>query len=69
MGGDSIGGTGGTFLPKFKVGDGPCIRPPIFGEVALWDSRESTKCLKMRDEGIFCKIEVFRKEKGHIGLQ
>jgi len=28
MGGDSIGGTGGTFLPKFKVGDGPCIRPP-----------------------------------------
>jgi len=23
-------GTGGTILPKFEVGNGPCIRSPVF---------------------------------------
>src|SRR6218665_1358060 len=41
MGGD-LGGTGGRFPPKFVVGDCPCIRPPIFGEVLLSDVCEST---------------------------
>ena len=40
MGGDQ-GRTGGRSLPKFEVGDGPCIRLPIFLEVVLSDARES----------------------------
>ena len=28
----------GTVPPKFEVGDGPCIRSPIFGEVVLSDA-------------------------------
>ena len=39
MGGD-FGGLGDG-PPKFEVGDGPCICPPIFGEVVLKVPRES----------------------------
>ena len=31
---------------KFEVGDGPCIGPPIFREVVLWDGRESSNRVK-----------------------
>jgi len=34
--------TGGTVPPKF----GPCIRPPIFGEVVLRDAREKYEVTK-----------------------
>ena len=41
--GRGLRGTGGTVPPnKFEVGDGPCIRPPIFREVVLSDACEST---------------------------
>ena len=33
--GRRLKGTGGTAFPNFEVGDSPCIRPPIFGEVML----------------------------------
>ena|SRR6218665_818978 len=43
MGGD-IGGLGGR-SPKFEVGDGPCIRPPIFPEVVLLEAWQSTNII------------------------
>jgi len=59
-------GDWGDGPPKIWGGDGPCIRPPIFGEVVLWDARESTKCLKSEMKEFFCcEIEAFRQEKGH----
>jgi len=45
MGGD-LGGLGETVPKKFEVGDGLCIRPPIFWEVVLSDARESTNRVK-----------------------
>ena len=48
MSGD-LAGTGGT-PPKFKVGDGPCIRPPIYGEVVLRNVREKYEVAKNKGE-------------------
>jgi len=44
MGGD-LGGWGDG-PSKIWGGDGSCIRPPIFGEVVLWDAREKYEGLK-----------------------
>ena len=62
MGGD-LGGLGAV-LPKFEVGDGPCIRPSniswssVIG--CVWKYELSKKSCH---EGIFCSgIEVFRKK-------
>jgi len=43
--GGNLGGLGRR-PPKFEVGDGPCIRPPIFREVVLSDVRESMERVK-----------------------
>ena len=40
--GGDLGGLGERSLQKHEVGDGPSIRPPIFLEVVLSDSCEST---------------------------
>ena len=37
---------------KFEVGDGSCIRPPIFREVVLSDAPESTNRVKKCHKGI-----------------
>ena len=37
--GGDLQGTGETVPKKFEVGDGSCIRPPIFREVLLLDVR------------------------------
>ena len=62
--------TGGRSPSKFEVGDGPCIRPPIFREVGLVlsDACESKKWVKkgVMKEFLCSEIEVFHKEKGHI---
>ena len=47
MGGD-LRGTGGDGPPKFEVGYGPGIRPPIFGEVVLRDAREKYKVINKK---------------------
>jgi len=40
--------------------------PSIFGEVVLWDTRVSTKCLQKGEKKEFLgEIEVFRQEEGH----
>ena len=44
--GGDLGGDWGTVSPKFEVGDGPCIGPPIFREVVLSDARESMNRVK-----------------------
>ena len=36
--GENLGGLGGRSPKKFEVGDGPCIRPPIFREVVSSDA-------------------------------
>ena len=55
----------GRSPPKFEVGDGPCIRPPIFREVGLVlsDACESNNGVKKSLN--FCsEIEVFLVKKG-----
>ena len=57
MGGD----LGGTVPPKFEVGGGPCIRPPIFGEVVLLEACEN---MNRKKREFFCvKYTHFRQEK------
>ena len=58
-------GTGGTVPPKFEVGDGPCIGPPIFREVVLSDARESKNRVKKGlIKEFFSEIMVFLVKKG-----
>src|SRR6218665_2489356 len=47
--GGDLGETGDC-PPKFEVGDGPCIGPPIFREVVLSDVRENMNRVK---KGVF----------------
>jgi len=56
---------GETVLPQnLRLGDGPCIRLPIFGEVVLLETCESTN----RKKPIFlkCETDVYRQEKSEI---
>ena len=47
------------------MGDGPCIRPPIFLEVVLSDARESTNRVKQDIiKEFFSEIVVFLVRKG-----
>ena len=56
---------GDNSLPQnLRWGTAHASVSPIFGEVVLWDARESTK---KYDINVFWNIEVFRQEKGHRG--
>jgi len=46
--GRRLRGDWGTVSPKFEAGDGPCISPPIFGEVVLRDVREKYEVTNKR---------------------
>jgi len=51
---------GGTVPPKFEVGDGPCIGPPIFREVVLLDVCERMNRVKIGFiKEFFFEIVVF----------
>jgi len=50
--------------PKIWGGDGPCIGPPIFWEVVLWDERERSNRVKNRcREGILYLNSAFPCEE------
>jgi len=52
--GRDLGGTGGAVPQKIWGGRaGPCIRPPIFGEVVLLEACESSKRKKGVNEELF----------------
>jgi len=65
MGGD-LGGLGDASL-NLRWGTAYASIPPIFREIVLEETWESTNWLKNGvKKKIFSEIEVFRQEKGHI---
>jgi len=58
----------GTALPKFEVGDGPCIRlPNILRSTVIGCEANYELTKKGLKEEFFCsEIKVFGQEKGHI---
>jgi len=55
--GGDLGGTGGTVLPQFEVGDGPCIRPPniLISRPTVIGCEAKYELSKKRSQGgIFC---------------